>query len=208
MTEISVLLWGLSLVGLGVVFGAVVGALSWRRGHAVGTGIGLAVVRAAARVLDARPSRVVTGAAVGGCDGLLLTGTLLTVALLIPPSRELIFSEPFRGESLRALGLLALAAIGLSVFAWLLLNAPANHLVEAVVGCGAIVAFCWYMAAQFKWQLPWAYGAGAGVLTLLLVYVVFPGRRPGAAPKPPKEAVLHFKLKPPPPDEHIQAREE
>src|SRR5262245_26641690 len=112
MTEIAVLLWCLSMAGLGVAIGGVMGALSWRRGHTVGTGIGLAAVRAVTRVLDARPSRTVTGAAVGACDGLLLASTLLVVALLIAPSRELIFAEQFRHESLRAVGLLALTSAG------------------------------------------------------------------------------------------------
>ena len=117
MTEVGVLLWVLAIVALGVVFGGVVAALSWRRGHAVGTGIGLGVLRAVNRVLDARPSRTVTGAVVGSCDGLLLTGTLLTLALLIEPSRELLFTEEFRNESLRVLVLLTLGALGFGAFA-------------------------------------------------------------------------------------------
>src|SRR5207244_1299326 len=98
-------------------------ALSWRRGHTVGTGVGLGVIRAVNRVLETRPSRTITGAVVGACDGLLLAGTALTVVLLIPSGRELIFTEDFRYESLRALGLLALTALAFGAFAWILTHA-------------------------------------------------------------------------------------
>jgi hypothetical protein len=207
MAELGVLLWCLAVLALGTAFGGTVGALSWRRGHTVGTGLGLAAVRTVTRALEVRPSRTVTGAAVGACDALLLIGTLLVVALFIDPFRELLAGEEFRRESLRTLGLLALAAVALSVLAWVLLNTSLTHFFEAVLGCGCMVGFTAYMAGQFGWQWPWAYGVAAGVLSLVLVYVVFPGRWRRPPPVPPTDAVTHFKVKPPP-DEHIRPRED
>lgn len=207
MTEVAVLLWAVAVMALGVVFGSWVSALSWRRGHTVGTGLAQAVVRAVVRVLRARPSRTVTGAAVGACDSLLLTGTLLALALLFEPTRGLLFDAEFRLASLVALGLLALAAGGFSLFAWILLNASVSRFLEALVGFGCLVALGTVAATALKWALPWAYGVGAGVLALLLVYVVFPPKPPvqerEESAELPENAILQFK-RPLPPDERIK----
>ncbi len=209
MTELVVLLWCLAVVGLGTLFGGVVSALSWRRGNAVGTAVGLGVVRAVQRVLDTRLSRTATGALVGACDGLLLAGTLVTAGLLIEPARDLIFSEDFRRDSLRILGLLVLTAVGFGAFAWVLAHAGAARFLEAAVGFGCLVALGWVVALGFRLAYPWVYGLGLGVLALLLLYVVFPARSPAMPPtprEPPEDGILEFR-RPLPPDEHLQTRE-
>ncbi len=64
--------------GLGGLFGALAGSLSWSSGRAAGTYFGLEVARAFARVGGRELSPAVTGALVGGTDGVLFLGVLGT----------------------------------------------------------------------------------------------------------------------------------
>jgi hypothetical protein len=61
---------------LGGVFGAVAGAMYWRRGRASGTAFGLGVARTFDRVSERELSPVVRGAVSGAADGVLFLGTL------------------------------------------------------------------------------------------------------------------------------------
>jgi hypothetical protein len=68
---------------LGAAFGALVGHLSWKRGHSAGSAAGLAIARAMARVAGRQSSPGRTGALVGATDGLIFLGLVGTAVGLL-----------------------------------------------------------------------------------------------------------------------------
>jgi hypothetical protein len=114
---------------LGAAFGALTGALTWRSGRAAGTGLGLAVARAFARVADAELSPTRTGALVGGVDGAAFLGVVGAIIGYVAGARR-----PAEWQTLRSAMLAgALLVLGGAFFGLLAYRIVAGG-VRAVAG--------------------------------------------------------------------------
>ncbi len=123
---------GAGLFGLlGALFGAAAGANARAAGRAAGGALGLAAVRALVRVRGRALSDLVTGALVGGVDGLTFLGVAGTILGLVYG-----YSGPARRETLLNLGV----GVGVLAAAAMLFGAMASGLIRAGV---------WGIAAMF-----------------------------------------------------------